>query len=151
MAWPGCPSAVLCAQCLTLRGTLIWLPRWEAISLRVTLCLMNWPFSVWRWRSWVQSAALMGKPHSMCLFIGIELSAHVVIFARGCLWRQYFLAWHSRYILDGFPKTLKQAELMESRSIIPMIVIELELDTVEVLKRGLVDKMKPNKSENAHN
>lgn len=46
--------------------------------------------------------------------------------------------------------TLKQAELMGSRSIIPMIVVELELDTVEVLKRGLVDKMKPNKSENTH-
>lgn len=44
--------------------------------------------------------------------------------------------------------TLKQAELMGSRSIIPMIVVELELDTVEVLKRGIVDKMKPNKSEN---
>lgn len=37
---------------------------------------------------------------------------------------------------------------MGSRSIIPMIVVELELDTVEVLKRGLVDKMKPNKLEN---
>lgn len=41
--------------------------------------------------------------------------------------------------------TLKQAELMGSRSIIPMIVTELELDTVEVLKRGHLDKMKPNK------
>ena len=55
-----------------------------------------------------------------------------------------------RYVLDDFPKTLKQAELMGSRSIIPMIVVELELDTVEVLRRGLVDKMKPNKSENTH-
>lgn len=44
--------------------------------------------------------------------------------------------------------TLKQAELMGSQSIIPMIVVELELDIVEVLKRGLEDKMKPNKSEN---
>lgn len=44
--------------------------------------------------------------------------------------------------------TLKQAQQMGSRSIIPMIVVELELDTVEVLKRGLVDKMKTNKSEN---
>lgn len=50
-------------------------------------------------------------------------------------------------MLDGFPRTLKQAELMGSRSIIPMIVAELELDTVEVLKRGLVDKMKPDKSD----
>lgn len=37
---------------------------------------------------------------------------------------------------------------MGSQSIIPMIVVELELDIVEVLKRGLADKMKPNKSEN---
>uniref|UniRef100_A0A665WS58 Uncharacterized protein n=1 Tax=Echeneis naucrates TaxID=173247 RepID=A0A665WS58_ECHNA len=49
------------------------------------------------------------------------------------------------YVLDGFPMTLKQAELMSSRSIIPMIVAELELDTVEVLKRGLVDNINPNK------
>uniref|UniRef100_A0A3B5A2W7 Adenylate kinase 9 n=1 Tax=Stegastes partitus TaxID=144197 RepID=A0A3B5A2W7_9TELE len=48
------------------------------------------------------------------------------------------------YVLDGFPMTLKQAELMGFRSIIPMIVVELELDTVEVLKRGAADKMKPN-------
>lgn len=52
--------------------------------------------------------------------------------------------------MDGFPKTLKQAELMGSRGIIPMIVFELELDTVEVLKRGLADKMKPNKSVNIY-
>ncbi|XP_063757950.1 adenylate kinase 9 [Eleginops maclovinus] len=54
------------------------------------------------------------------------------------------------YVLDGFPKTLKQTELMGSRSIIPMIVVELELDTVEVLKRGLLDKMKPNKPHMMH-
>ncbi|XP_068433457.1 adenylate kinase 9 isoform X2 [Clinocottus analis] len=49
------------------------------------------------------------------------------------------------YVLDGFPNTLKQSELIGSRSIIPMICVELEMDTVEVLKRGLLDKMKPNK------
>ncbi|XP_068199434.1 adenylate kinase 9 [Antennarius striatus] len=49
------------------------------------------------------------------------------------------------YVLDGYPKTLKQAQLLGSWSIIPMIIIELELDTVEVLKRGLEDKMKLNK------
>ncbi|XP_050927825.1 LOW QUALITY PROTEIN: adenylate kinase 9 [Lates calcarifer] len=54
------------------------------------------------------------------------------------------------YVLDGFPMTLKQTELMGSRSIIPMIVAELQLDTVEVLKRGLVDKIKPNKPHPMH-
>ncbi|CAB1340054.1 unnamed protein product [Coregonus sp. 'balchen'] len=48
------------------------------------------------------------------------------------------------YVLDGFPMTRKQADLMEARSIIPVLVVELQLDTVEVLKRGLSDKMKPN-------
>ncbi|XP_039454978.1 adenylate kinase 9 isoform X1 [Oreochromis aureus] len=54
------------------------------------------------------------------------------------------------YVLDGFPMTLKQAELMGSQNIIPMIVVELELDIVEVLKRGLADKMKPNKPHLTH-
>ncbi|XP_061587402.1 adenylate kinase 9 [Cololabis saira] len=49
------------------------------------------------------------------------------------------------YVLDGFPMTLKQAELMVSRRVVPMIVAELELDLVEVLRRGRIDKMKPNK------
>ncbi|KAL2082220.1 hypothetical protein ACEWY4_022038 [Coilia grayii] len=46
------------------------------------------------------------------------------------------------YVLDGFPMTRQQAELMEERAILPMLVVEMELDTVEVLKRGLKDKMK---------
>lgn len=51
-----------------------------------------------------------------------------------------------RYVLDGFPNTIKQAELLGSRNLIPLVIFELELETVEVLKRGLADKMKPNKS-----
>ncbi|XP_066533319.1 adenylate kinase 9 [Hoplias malabaricus] len=46
------------------------------------------------------------------------------------------------YVLDGFPMTKRQADLMEAHSIIPVLVIELQLDTVEVLRRGLGDKMK---------
>lgn len=41
-----------------------------------------------------------------------------------------------RFVLDGFPVTKHQAELLES-CIIPMVVVELQLDMVEVLKRGL--------------
>lgn len=48
-------------------------------------------------------------------------------------------------MLDGFPNTIKQAELLGARNMIPLVIFELELETVEVLKRGLADKMKPNK------
>ncbi|XP_014892275.1 adenylate kinase 9 isoform X1 [Poecilia latipinna] len=49
------------------------------------------------------------------------------------------------YVLDGFPMTLQQTELMESQNIIPILVFELQISTVEVLLRGLSDKMNPNK------
>ncbi|XP_077409567.1 adenylate kinase 9 isoform X2 [Vanacampus margaritifer] len=54
------------------------------------------------------------------------------------------------YVLDGFPMTMKQAELMQANSIIPMLVVEMELDTVEVLKRGLAIKMEENKPHLLH-
>ncbi|XP_062872509.1 adenylate kinase 9 [Trichomycterus rosablanca] len=55
------------------------------------------------------------------------------------------------YVLDGFPMTKKQADLMEARSIIPVRVIELQLDTEEVLRRGLEDKIKSNRPYPIHN
>ncbi|XP_019729370.1 adenylate kinase 9 [Hippocampus comes] len=54
------------------------------------------------------------------------------------------------YVLDGFPMTMKQAELMQDNSIIPMMVVEMELDTLEVLKRGLAIKMEENKPHLMH-
>ncbi|XP_072537006.1 adenylate kinase 9 [Salminus brasiliensis] len=54
------------------------------------------------------------------------------------------------YVLDGFPMTKRQADLMEAHSIIPVRVIELQLDTVEVLRRGLADKMKFNRPYPMH-
>ena len=50
-------------------------------------------------------------------------------------------------MLDGFPVSRRQADLMEAHSIIPMRVVELQIDTVEVLKRALGDKMKPTRSD----
>ncbi|KAG1963767.1 adenylate kinase 9 [Pimephales promelas] len=49
------------------------------------------------------------------------------------------------FVLDGFPATKHQAELMQSCSIIPMLVIELQLDMAEVLRRGLRDREKNNR------
>ncbi|XP_043075584.1 adenylate kinase 9 [Puntigrus tetrazona] len=54
------------------------------------------------------------------------------------------------FVLDGFPVTKHQAELLESCSIIPMLVIELQLDTAEVLRRGLRDREKNNRSYPMH-
>lgn len=50
-----------------------------------------------------------------------------------------------RYVLDGFPMTIQQAELMESQNIVPILVFELQISTIEVLLRGLSDKLNPNK------
>ncbi|KAM9443969.1 adenylate kinase 9-like [Clarias gariepinus] len=49
------------------------------------------------------------------------------------------------YVLDGFPMTKRQADLMAARRIIPVRVIELQLDKVEMMRRGMKDKMKPNR------
>ncbi|XP_024146530.1 adenylate kinase 9 isoform X1 [Oryzias melastigma] len=44
------------------------------------------------------------------------------------------------YVLDDFPKTLKQAELMSSHRIIPTVVTELQMDFQEAQRRNLADK-----------
>ncbi|XP_076873527.1 adenylate kinase 9 isoform X2 [Brachyhypopomus gauderio] len=49
------------------------------------------------------------------------------------------------YVLDGFPMTKRQADLMEARSIIPVRVMELHIETVEVLRRGLGDTSTPSR------
>ncbi|KAB5539635.1 hypothetical protein PHYPO_G00091290 [Pangasianodon hypophthalmus] len=54
------------------------------------------------------------------------------------------------YVLDGFPMTKRQADLMAARRIIPILVIELQLDTDEMLRRGMKDKMKPNRPYPMH-
>ncbi|XP_062407393.1 adenylate kinase 9 [Sardina pilchardus] len=55
------------------------------------------------------------------------------------------------YVLDGFPVNKQQALLMEERGIIPMLVVELELETVDVLKRALKDKLKQTRPYPEHN
>ncbi|KAG7316817.1 hypothetical protein KOW79_020358 [Hemibagrus wyckioides] len=51
------------------------------------------------------------------------------------------------YVLDGFPMTKRQADLMAARRIIPVRVMELQLDRDEVLRRGMNEKMKPNSTQ----
>ncbi|XP_069090617.1 adenylate kinase 9 isoform X2 [Pleurodeles waltl] len=43
-------------------------------------------------------------------------------------------------VLDGYPVTKKQVDILEAHSIIPVKIIELKINTKEVLKRGLLDK-----------
>lgn len=50
-------------------------------------------------------------------------------------------------MLDGFPMTKRQADLMAACHIIPIRVIELQLDKDEMLRRGMKDKMEANRSE----
>ncbi|CAG5120479.1 unnamed protein product, partial [Candidula unifasciata] len=50
------------------------------------------------------------------------------------------------YVLDGYPMTLKQIQLMTEYSIIPVRVIELELSSKEVLTRGAKDRIVPRAS-----
>ncbi|BFZ09241.1 hypothetical protein BsWGS_12280 [Bradybaena similaris] len=47
------------------------------------------------------------------------------------------------YVLDGYPMTLKQIQLMTERSIIPVRVIEMELSSKDVLIRGVKDRLLP--------
>ncbi|NXC44701.1 KAD9 kinase, partial [Penelope pileata] len=43
-------------------------------------------------------------------------------------------------VIDGFPMTKKQVNLLESASIIPVKIFELEMDAKEVFRRALLDK-----------
>ncbi|CAH1800208.1 unnamed protein product [Owenia fusiformis] len=47
------------------------------------------------------------------------------------------------FVLDGYPMTKRQVELMTERSIIPVRVIELTLESKEVMVRGTEDRYSP--------
>lgn len=55
----------------------------------------------------------------------------------------YFVLTLCRYVLDGYPMTLKQIQLMTKYSIIPVRVIEMELSSKDVLSRGVKDRLLP--------
>ncbi|KAG8123953.1 hypothetical protein E2320_019386, partial [Naja naja] len=51
----------------------------------------------------------------------------------------------SGVVLDGYPVTRKQADLLEEMKIIPIKIFELDIDIKEVLRRALLDKQSPNR------
>ncbi|XP_026522287.1 adenylate kinase 9 [Notechis scutatus] len=51
----------------------------------------------------------------------------------------------SGVVLDGYPVTKKQADLLEEMKIIPIKIFELDIDIKEVLRRALLDKQSPNR------
>ncbi|KAM4771030.1 adenylate kinase 9 [Rhinophrynus dorsalis] len=54
-------------------------------------------------------------------------------------------------ILDGYPATKHQVDLLEAYSIIPIKIFDLQLPINEVLKRGLEDKKNSNRPYPEHN
>ncbi|KFP78168.1 Adenylate kinase 9, partial [Acanthisitta chloris] len=51
----------------------------------------------------------------------------------------------SGVVIDGYPLTRKQVNLLESAKIIPVKIFELEMDTKEVFRRALLDKESTNR------
>ncbi|XP_034265034.1 adenylate kinase 9 isoform X2 [Pantherophis guttatus] len=51
----------------------------------------------------------------------------------------------SGVVIDGYPVTRKQVDLLEEMKIIPIKIFELDIDIKEVLRRALQDKQSPNR------
>jgi len=54
------------------------------------------------------------------------------------------------FVLDGYPVTSKQMELLHERSIIPYKVIHLNVTDKEIMVRGAIDRRSPNKMSALH-
>uniref|UniRef100_A0A4W3JBZ5 Cilia- and flagella-associated protein 206 n=1 Tax=Callorhinchus milii TaxID=7868 RepID=A0A4W3JBZ5_CALMI len=54
------------------------------------------------------------------------------------------------YVLDGYPVTRRQVELLEARNIIPFKIIELQVDLREILKRGILSRKSPYRTYPLH-
>ncbi|XP_031467148.1 adenylate kinase 9 isoform X4 [Phasianus colchicus] len=53
-------------------------------------------------------------------------------------------------VIDGYPVTRKQVNLLESARIIPVKIFELEMDAKEVFRRALLDKESTNRKSSQH-
>ncbi|XP_043531266.1 adenylate kinase 9 [Chiloscyllium plagiosum] len=54
------------------------------------------------------------------------------------------------FVLDGYPVTKQQINLMNNCKIIPVKIIELQADIKEILKRGLIDSKSPDRTYPLH-
>lgn len=57
----------------------------------------------------------------------------------------------SRYVLDGWPLTKAQVELLAKFHITPVCIVELEVSDQEVLRRGEGDRNAPDRWANSCN
>jgi len=77
---------------------------------------------------------------SACNAVFLQLPAHqgspgLRVVERLCWWW-----WCCSYVLDGYPLTKTQVMLMEQRNIIPVCVIELEVDARDCADRATADR-----------
>ncbi|XP_032877861.1 adenylate kinase 9 [Amblyraja radiata] len=49
------------------------------------------------------------------------------------------------FVLDGYPVTKAQIDILSDSKVIPVRVIELQVDIKEILKRGLIDRRSPDR------
>lgn len=61
------------------------------------------------------------------------------------VYNEFSVALTYRFILDGFPLTKHQVDLMTERSIIPVNVMELCVDDDEIFKRATQDRRSPSR------
>ncbi|XP_055490932.1 adenylate kinase 9 isoform X2 [Leucoraja erinacea] len=54
------------------------------------------------------------------------------------------------FVLDGYPVTKAQINILSDSKIIPVRVIELQVDIKEILKRGLIDRRSPDRTYPLH-
>ena len=51
----------------------------------------------------------------------------------------------TRFVLDGFPTTKSQVDLLSKFQIVPVCILELLVDESEVMRRGENDRNSPNR------
>eukprot|EP01137_Pigoraptor_chileana_P032498 Opistho-2@21949 len=54
------------------------------------------------------------------------------------------------YVLDGFPSTQSQVELLEKKGILPSLIVELVLSDADILVRASADRTSPSRANHLH-